>query len=156
MEYRIDQFSDDLSVWFNEKEILFVKRKFNFLGIMHSKIYESNNIIMEYTYCPYIFIESLTIQNYTLDKTLSLVKKKGKFILCYRGNRLSVRRVFSIKKKISFKLYKNDQEVGFVYSKELFSLQSPSSIFLNFYENNDCNYYLLLLLLMKLPTTMEF
>jgi hypothetical protein len=153
IEYLIKQYTDDIYVSINNQEFLTVKRKFNILGKLTSRFYQSDKLILETSYDIAFFRKYLVIIIQNLPKQLDLKKVRGIYLLNYENVFLRVKRKYF--KNPVYQLYANEELVGEVETKVNGFAESPTRYKVLFYRENEMNYYLLLLFLMNLSPTMD-
>jgi hypothetical protein len=153
MEYRIDQYSDDIFVYIGSLEFLVVRRTFSFFGKLTSKFYQHDKLILETTYDIFLFRKFISIECQNLSIPFSLMKVKGEYAGILNDLTLQVvRRYF---KNPVYYLLVNGSKAGEISTKLTGITETPKEYFLKFYSDSESNFYLLLLFLMGVSPTMD-
>jgi hypothetical protein len=148
MEYEILQNQDDIEVSFNGARFLIVKRKFNWLGKVISKIYKEDELIVESDYQVLFFTKSITIRYQRLEAPIRLFKKNKQFALSYKGQELAMKRRY-FKNPIVL-IYLNQEPSAEVFAEPLGPSLPPFKYKMVFKEAGESGIYSLLLFLLDL------
>lgn len=151
--YIVEQFTDDIVVREGNKELIKIKRKFDWWGKLTSSFIKDDICILETTYDIILFKKVLSIKKQNLPVILYLTKANGFFYLSYEDSRFKLVRHY-LKNPI-YTLFNNDYKIGEVSTELSGFTKTPIVWNVAFEQQDDNNFYALLRFLIELPPTMD-
>ncbi|SHL81322.1 hypothetical protein SAMN05444266_10577 [Chitinophaga jiangningensis] len=149
--YRIERYGDDLVVWSNNKQVIKVIRRHNWLGKLKSRFFIDGTCVLTTTYDQAWFRKYLTIKEQHLPVPVSLIKMEDNYLLNIGQNLISFEN--RIPGNPLFVLTNNGSDIGEVNVVSRGFIKNPVIYQLEFKEECDVNYYAMLFLLMNMPTS---
>ena len=142
-----DERSEGFSILCDGKEYIKVVRKAVWFDIT-SKFYLKDQLVLESVLQDKIFWLEIAIIRQKLEHHITVSKKNGHYYLQYGDNTLSFNtRIF---RNPYGKIFKNNEQIGEITVFQGIAVR-PSKFDFTFYEDDDLNYYSVLLFIMCLP-----
>ena len=149
--YTIKHYDADIFVYQdNGEEFLVGKRRFNFWRKITSQFFQDGQLILETGYDVYPLWKVLSIDYQQLPVYLTLEKRAWDYVLVCGNDRLTIKQGYF--KNPIYRLYSNDELQGAVSAKLLSLAEDPTIYQLNFENDLNVNFYLLLFFLINLPS----
>ncbi len=143
MNYRIERHFKEIDVIYKSEIILKVKYRDTFFGRTIYQFYKNESLILETTYLVSFFRLYISIDVQNLDREIQLKRNSGNYSFIHNGKELVIKKKYF--KNPTYHLMIDENIVGGVSTKLWGLAETPTIYNVDFYEEDEENFYLLLL-----------
>lgn len=150
MNCRIERHLKEIDVIDNDEVILKVKYRDTFFGRTIYQFYKKERLILETTYLVSFFRMYITIDVQNLDNEIQLKRNYGNYSFIHNGKELSIKKKYF--KNPIYHLMIDRNLVGGISTKLWGLAETPTIYNVEFYEEDEENFYFLLLFIASRTT----
>jgi hypothetical protein len=150
MNYRIERHLKEIDVFYNNEVILKVKYRDAFFGRTIYQFYKNERLILETTYLVSFFRTYIYIEVQNLEHEIELKRNSGNYSFIHKGKQLVIKKKYF--KNPIYHLIIDENIVGGVSIKLWGITETPTIYNVEFYEEDEENFYLLLLFIASRTT----